>query len=319
VSPSAGGALFSGSMMGSGDWRGKIALALALAFLPAGASAQDAAGSAATEPVATEPAEPTATEPTATEPTATEPTAAAPAVSPGDDVAPAHAVSAPPRARRASDPPADELDPAVSSGPTLQDRERAARRGHPLDRPSYAIDPADLDLPVAVTISLGGGATVVDSSYDAFLHSHDYAASSGVYLGDVTVLGRIFDSWLFLGGRFGGRARTFVRNDGTGGSAGAMDLQAILMARVQLGRVIDLGVHVGGGGAVVGVALHDGASNGIAPRLTGGIHVGFRIGHGIRIVLRGSYDFCRWFGIDRYDDELELGGPSAAVGLEIRS
>jgi hypothetical protein len=231
-----------------------------------------------------------------------------------DAAAPAH----PTRSRSDSDPPEDELAD-VSSGPTLAQRELAARRGHPLDRPSYALDPADLDLPVAVTLSVGGGATVVDSSFDSFLHSHDFAASTGVYLGDVTVLGRIFDSWLWLGGRFGGRARTFVRNDGGGGSAGAVDLQLILMARVQLGRVIDLGVHVGGGGAVAGIALHDGASNGVAPRITAGVHIGFRITHGARIVLRGSYDFCRWFGIDRYNDELELGGPSAAVGLEIRS
>jgi len=226
--------------------------------------------------------------------------------------------SAPTRERREGDPPADELAD-VSSGPTLAQREQAARRGRPLDRASYAPDPADLDLPVAVTISVGGGGTLVSSSFDQALLSHDYAASSGFYLGDVTVLGRVFDSWLFVGGRFGGRGRTFLRNDGPGGSAGAVDLQAIIMARFQLGRVIDLGVHVGGGGAVVGVALHDGASNGIAPRITAGIHIGFRVTRGIRIVLRGSYDFCRWFAMDRYGDELELGGLSAAAGLEVRS
>ncbi len=225
--------------------------------------------------------------------------------------------SEPTRARDAGDPPEDELA-EVSSGPTLQQRELAARRGHPLDRPSYAPDPSDPDLPVAVTIALGGGATVVGSSFDAVLASHDYASSTGVYLGDVTVLGRLAD-WFFLGGRLGGRARTFVRNDGPGGSAGVVDLQLIAMARVQLGRVIDLGVHVGGGAGVVGIALHDGASNGIAPRVTAGVHLAFRVGHGVRLVLRGAYDFCRWFGIDRYGDELELGGPSAAVGLEVRS
>ncbi len=222
------------------------------------------------------------------------------------------------RERRHGDPPADELDESVSSGPTLAQREQAARRGHPLDRPNYASDPSDPDLPVAVIIAIGGGATITGSSFDNVLHAHDYAPSSGVYLGDVTVLGRIFD-WLFIGGRFGGRARTFVRNDGPGGSAGAVDLQAIVMARFQLGRVIDLGLHVGGGGAVVGVALHDGASNGVAPRVTAGVHIAFRIGHGVRLMLRGSYDFCRWFAMDRFSDELELGGLSGAVGLEVRS
>lgn len=243
----------------------------------------------------------------------------APALAQDDAATEPETPSAPPRARRESDPPEDELDSDIRSGPTLAQRETAARRGHPLDRPNYAPDPADLDLPVAVMLSFGGGATLSGSSFDSVLLSHDYSNSGALYLGDVTVLGRVFDSWLFVGGRFGGRARTFSRNDGPGGSAGAVDLQAIVMARFQLGRVIDLGVHVGGGGAVVGVALHDGASNGIAPRLTGGIHVGFRITRGARLFLRGSYDFCRWFGMDRYGDELELGGLSAAIGLEIRS
>jgi hypothetical protein len=226
----------------------------------------------------------------------------------------AHAQDA---ARRPTDPPADELAP-VSSGPTLAERERAARRGHPYDRPTYEVDASEPDLPVHVTLAAGGGATVVSCALDTALVSHDYAVSSAFYLGDVTVLGRIFD-WLSIGGRFGGRGRTFVRNDGPGGSAGGVDLQLIVMARAQLGRVIDLGVHVGGGGAVVGIALHDQAANGIAPRLTAGVHVGFRLSRGVRIMLRGAYDFFRWFSADRYGDDLELGGVSGALGIEVRS
>lgn len=227
------------------------------------------------------------------------------------------ASSRPPRARTPDDPPADELAD-VSSGPTLQQRQMAARRGRPLDRPDYASDPSDPDLPVAVQLSLGGGSTVAGSSFDLVLQSHDYSSSSAFYLGDVTVLGRITD-WFFLGGRFGGRARTFVRNDGPGGTAGVVDLQLIGMVRFQLGRVIDLGVHAGAGAGVAGIALHDTASSGFAPRVTAGIHLGFRIGHGVRLMVRGSYDFCRWYGMDRYGDELELGGLSAALGLEVRS
>jgi len=220
-------------------------------------------------------------------------------------------------ARRASDPPEDELA-EVSSGPTLVDRERAARRGRPYDRPSYAPDPWDPDLPVQVSLAAGGGATVVGSSLDDALASHDYAVSSALFLGDITVLGRVLD-WLSIGGRFGGRGRTFVRNDGPGGTAGGVDLLVIVMARVQLGRVIELGVHGGAGGAVVGLDLHGAASSGVAPRLTAGVHVGFRVGRGVRLFLRGSYDFFRWFGADRYGDELELGGVSGALGIEVRS
>ena len=88
----------------------------------------------------------------------------APALAQDDAATETETPSAPPRARRESDPPEDELDSDIHSGPTLAQREAAARRGHPLDRPNYAPDPADLDLPVAVTLSFGGGATLSGSS-----------------------------------------------------------------------------------------------------------------------------------------------------------
>lgn len=234
-----------------------------------------------------------------------------------DETVAAEAPAAPARARLSSDPPEDELAP-VSSGPTLAERQRAAMRGRPLDRPDYSADPSDPDLPVTYQLALGGGSTLTGASYDAVLLSHDFAPSAALYLGDVTILGRLLD-WLHLGGRIGGRARTFARNDGPGGSASVVDLQLILLVRFQLGRVIDLGVHVGAGAGVAGVVLHDDASLGVVPRITAGVHLGFRISRGLRIFLRGSYDFCRWYQMDRFGDELELGGLAGLVGLEVRS
>ncbi|MFO0685490.1 MAG: hypothetical protein U0234_25750 [Sandaracinus sp.] len=229
----------------------------------------------------------------------------------------APAPAAAPRARLPSDPPEDELA-EVSSGPALADRQRAAMRGHPLDRPDYSADPSDPDLPVTMQLALGGGSTLTGSSYDAVLVSHDFAASGALYLGDVTILGRLLD-WLHLGGRIGGRARTFARNDGPGGTASVVDLQVILQVRFQLGRVIDLGVHAGAGAGVAGVALLGDPALGVVPRVTAGVHLGFRVTHGVRIFLRASYDFCRWYQMDRFGDELELGGLAGLVGLEVRT
>ncbi len=238
------------------------------------------------------------------------------ASAPDEDVVPADTAIAP-RSRTPSDPPEDELAD-VSSGPTLADRQRAAQRGHPLDRPDYSLDPSDPDLPVSLQLALGGGSTLMGSPFDAVLLSHDFGTSGAIYQGDVTILGRLLD-WLHLGGRIGGRARTFARNDGPGGSASVVDLQLILLVRFQLGRVIDLGVHAGAGAGIAGLVLHDDASLGIVPRVTAGVHLGFRVSRGARIFLRASYDFCRWYQMDRFGDELELGGLAGLVGVEVRS
>lgn len=219
------------------------------------------------------------------------------------------------RERRASDPSEDELA-EVSSGPSLVAREAAARRGQRIDLPGP--DTTDADLPVALRLFLGGGSTLAATSLDLALRSHDFGAPQGLYMGDISILGRALE-WLWIGGRLGGRGRVFPRNDGTGGDAGGVDLLALVELRFQLGRVFELGAHVGGGGGVAALRIRHDVAVSVVPRVTAGIHLAFRVSRGFRLFLRGAYDYFPWFDMDRYGDDLDLGGLSGAIGLEVRS
>ncbi len=236
---------------------------------------------------------------------------------PVDDVDTEGAAPSAARDRTAQDPSADELPEGASSGPSLAERQAAARRGQVIGRPSGP-DPSDPDLPVSMQLMIGGGGIIQPGSLDLALRSHDYGTPGGFFTADATITGRAAD-WLWLGGRFGGRGRFYTRNDGPGGHASAFDLMAVVHARFQLGRVFEIGLMVGAGAAVVGVMLRDVLSAGVWPRLTGGVQLGLRIGRGLRIVARFAWDYCTLFDIDRYGSDLELGGPSGALGIEVRS
>jgi hypothetical protein len=273
---------------------GRLALALALSVVACSAG-----------PVCAQ--EPAAAPPTDVEDTADEPDV---------DTAEGPDAAAPPE-RSSGDPSADELPDDASSGPSLVERQAAARRGEVIGRPSGP-DPNDPDLPVSMLLMLGGGGVIDPSSLDLALRSHDYGTPGGFFAGDVSITGRVLD-WLWLGGRFGGRGRFYTRNDGPGGSAGAFDLMAVVQTRFQLGRIVEIGVMAGAGAALVGVLLRNQLSAGVWPRLTAGVHIGMRIAHGVRIVARFSWDYCTIFDIDRYGSDVELGGPAGAIGIEVRS
>lgn len=221
------------------------------------------------------------------------------------------------RSRTAQDPSLEELPDDARSGPSLAERQAAARRGEVIGRPTGP-DPNDPDLPVSMQLMIGGGGIVQQSSLDLALRSHDYGTPGGLFAADATISGRLLD-WLWLGGRFGGRGRFYTRNDGPGGHASAFDLMMVLETRFQLGRVVELGVMAGAGAGLVAVLLRDQVSAGVWPRLTAGAHLGLRVAHGVRIVVRFSWDYCTLFDIDRYGSDVELGGPMGALGIEVRS
>jgi hypothetical protein len=222
-----------------------------------------------------------------------------------------------PRARTSRDPSSDELPDGASSGPSLVERQAAARRGEVIGRPSGP-DPSDPDLPVSMQLMVGGGGAVQVTSLDLALRSHDYGTPAGFFTVDATLAGRVLD-WLWIGGRLGGRGRFYTRNDGPGGQAGAFDVMAVVQTRFQLGRLVELGVMVGGGGALVGLLLRGQLAAGVWPRLTAGVHLGLRVARGVRIIARFAWDYCTLFDMDRYGSDIELGGPTGALGIEVRS
>lgn len=228
------------------------------------------------------------------------------------------AALAPARAGAQSRTFPEELPEEATSGPRF-DPARAARSVTLASEAGGRPDPSDPALPVALAFLVGVG-YAMPSSIDDALATHLYADLNGaaVVTGDFQVTYRALE-WLWLGGRFGFRGRTWGRDVSSPAHAGGFDLMAILHLRGQLGRVIDFGGLVGAGMGIVGLALNDTVSVGPAPRLSGGAELGFRLAPGARIVLRASWDFFQWFDLDRFGHDLDLGGPTIAAGLEIRS
>jgi hypothetical protein len=208
---------------------------------------------------------------------------------------------------------ADELPDEADSGPN--ERERAVAASRP-DRPH--IDYSDPELPVYFRIGLGGGGVFENSSLDDTLATHGFARSPAFFRADVTVAGRAL-SWLWFGGRIGATGRGWGRRDGLpSAQATGFDLLAIAHLRFQLGRVFELGGMVGAGIGVAVLTINDQPTVGPAPRLMGGLEIGLRLGYGTRVLLHGEVNYFPYFDLDRYGSDLELGGGSVSLVLEVR-
>lgn len=204
-------------------------------------------------------------------------------------------------------PPADEFPEGVGFGPPQSERQRASP---PQDD---ATEPA---LPHVVQIHVGLG-VALGSSLDEALVAHRYGDSRVVVAGDITFAGRMTE-WLHLGARVGARGRGWASAETEPALAGGVDALALGHARGQLGRVVDIGLQLGIGIGWAGLSVQHGSASGFAPRLHGSGIVGFRFAPGARLMVRFAWDWFSVYDLDRYGSDLDLGGPSAAVGLEVR-
>jgi hypothetical protein len=215
------------------------------------------------------------------------------------------------------DGPGGELDPNVRPGPVYGSRD-AMRQSEPMAlRRAGEPDPADPDLPVALSFTAAVG-VVMDSSYDRTIQALDFGPSSPIVAMDGAITYALVP-WLHVGGRLGARGRGFIRRDGELAMATGVDALAIAHGRFHLGTVVELGVILGGGLGVAGVSLRGTTLVGAAPRLHGAIQIGFRLARGFHVHLRGAWDFFPWNDLDAAGHDLDLGGPSVGVGIEVRS
>ena len=211
----------------------------------------------------------------------------------------------------------DEFDQSASSGPAYDALLAAREREERAVRDDIAwAETVERGRDSALQLFLGVGAALT-SSLDLGLRSHMYGDSAVHFLGDVSVLGRVAD-WLHIGGRLGGRGRGWGRRGAPPATASGMDLMVVAHARGHVGRVVDLGAAVGVGLGVAGLALEGNTALGLSPRLHGSLLVGFRLATGVRLLARFAWDFFTWFDLDRFGHDLELGGPSLSLGLEVR-
>lgn len=212
----------------------------------------------------------------------------------------------------------EELPDDAESGPRF-DPARARRAVSTATVDGARPEASDPQVPVAFAFHFGVG-YAMPSSIDRALATHLYSDQNGGVLvtGDFQLTYRVLE-WLWLGGRLGFRGRGWGRDGAAGAHAGGFDLLGIIHLRSQVGRVFSLGAMLGGGGGAAGLLLNEAITIGASPRITGGVEIGFRLGTGIRLEIRGSWDYFPWFDIDRFGHDIDLGGPSVAAGLEVRS
>lgn len=240
-------------------------------------------------------------------------------------VAPALAQEASPSAAPATvaeraapiDGPGGELDPNARPAPVYGTRDAMRQSEAQVLRRAGEADPADPDLPVALSFTAAVGA-VMDSSYDRTIQALDFGPSSPILAMDGSLTYGV-TPWLHVGGRVGTRGRGFIRADGELAMASGVDVLAIAHGRFHIGSVIELGAILGGGVGVVGVSLRGATIFEAAPRLHGAVQVGFRLVRGFHVHLRGAWDFFQWNDLDARGHDLDLGGPSIGIGIEVKS
>ena len=75
---------------------------------------------------------------------------------------------------------------------------------------------------------------------------------------------------------------------------------------------------VGAGAGIAVLTINDHPSAGPAPRLMGALEIGLRLAPGARVLVHGEVNYFPWFDLDRYGSDLELGGGSVSLVLEVR-
>jgi hypothetical protein len=217
-------------------------------------------------------------------------------------------------ASAAAQPPAV---PMVPPGPMVQPG--PAVPPGPAQPASWEAPPPEPD-PVANTliqaaITFGSAA---QTNWDRALEAHGYASSEGVWGGDATVLLRV-SSWLFMGGRAGVRQRRWPRIGDGDLSATGGDLIAMGEARWQLGRIVALGMNAGIGLGHVSVVVRETASAGVSFRAVGGGFMAYRLALRLHALVRVGAEWFRWRNVNRFGHDVDLGGISLSLGIELRT
>lgn len=213
-------------------------------------------------------------------------------------------------------PAPDELPEGADSGPPMLSRPRPLTPEEERRARERRYDASEPLMPAAFQLFVGFGAAL-DSSLDGALAAHRFGSSPLVVSADATFLGRVTE-WLQLGGRIGGRARGWGSDVGDPAVAGGIGALAIAHARAYLGRIVDLGAVLGVGIGWAGISIQGAGSTGVAPLLHGAVVLGFRIDRGFRLAARFAWDWFTLYDLDRYGSDLDLGGPSLAIGFEVR-
>ena len=153
--------------------------------------------------------------------------------------------------------------------------------------------------------------------FDTVLRSRGYADAPRVWGGEMTAEWKVLD-WLWLGGRVDLRTRDWGRRGDVTASAFGLGGLALVEPRFTVNRSIDLGATVGAGLGLVGFDMNNAAEVYFAPKLHFGALVGFTLMEPVRLMFRVAWDYMRASNFNGFGHDLNLGGASLALGLEVR-
>lgn len=156
-----------------------------------------------------------------------------------------------------------------------------------------------------------------ESSFDLAMGSFGY---SGVRIEPVVYVGIQIPvvEWLWLGGRFGMRGRHWTHPDRESAVVTAGDVLGTVQVRLALGRVVELGVLLGGGAGLVLLQVNGVATDQVVGRFQVEAMAAFRVGPHFALGPRVGWGYFQWEGMNRYDHGVDLGGPYLGLALEAR-
>lgn len=156
------------------------------------------------------------------------------------------------------------------------------------------------------------------SSFDDALVAHRYVGNVAIPTSYVGVAFPVGVEWLWIGGRFGFRGRSWQHPDREGPVLTAGDLLLTAQARFGLGSVFELGAIVYGGAGVADLRLNGVATGAVMGRFGLEAVVSFRLGRHFAFGPRGGWDFFQWEGMNADGHGVEIGGPFVGLTMEGR-
>lgn len=209
----------------------------------------------------------------------------------------------------------DELD-GHDRVPPLDTRAGDRIDGDRLARDLAAGHADDRAMPLAFEVGLLSLAAMA-GRYDRFLDTRSFGNSSPIFGIEAGLVEWVLP-WLGFGGRFDARGKAWGNSHGGVAYASGLGLVGVAVARAQVGRAFDFGVELSAGAAVGGTSLEEATRVGLGPRIGARLRIALRVEVGLRFFFALGYDYSPIADLDQLGSNIDLGGPGATLGVEVR-
>jgi hypothetical protein len=169
------------------------------------------------------------------------------------------------------------------------------------------------DLAIDMVFLLGGPPA---SAFDEVLLEHGFDPAPLVFGIDLDARHRLWN-FLWLGGRVALRQRSWAAPARDPATAFALTGLALVAARFDLGRALDIGVVGGLGAGPLALTMNEATDVHFALHVHAGLEFAFTLTGPLRVLLRVAWDYDR-ATVNDFGHEVRLGGFSFGIGVEGR-